>query len=430
MFTAALRTQLPPVHCRVRSIPILMTGPASGVLVRSTRVLPAITDAVPLSFEGSWPEPDPQTPLVVYLTPWVEMLRASGTQSVRTTLAYTSDLSQIAEELCLQLRKQPAYEVFPPNRCRVREEDIGPDTKAELARWPELSEGPWTVLKARLAVLTLLDLHPRNIAAVLRWAAAEKSPATARRYRASIASFCRYLVREHVLASNPADDPIVVIPKQPSQEILPLTLDETTRLLAICSEPDDSQRDPWPELDLAVIVVGLTTGMRVDELVTQRMNKLDLTGDSPYASVRGKGGKVRSIPLVPEAVDVLLPYLADRQARYGPMKPDDLLFVRPGGAPLDTRTLRHRVDRLLVRAGIVRRWQACVHVLRHTFATGVLNSGATIEELRELLGHQTIATTARYVKAMAEGTREAVKSQQVRGVIKAAPRPFRASEGR
>ncbi len=151
------------------------------------------------------------------------------------------------------------------------------------------------------------------------------------------------------------------------------------------------------ERDLAMVQTGLYLGLRVSEMCNLHVEEIDLEGRTCFV-VLGKGGKDRNVPIGVKAHGILVPWLAGRTTGF--------VFPGRGGRRLAVRTAQRRVTALGVAAGLQRRLKC--HTLRHTFATGLLEAGANLSEVQELLGHESLATTERYIHVLPERLRAAV----------------------
>ncbi len=217
--------------------------------------------------------------------------------------------------------------------------------------------------------------------------------ATVARKVASLRSFFRYLLREGIVAHNPAAD--LRLPRR--GKLLPAVLDEgeVTRLL---DTPDPA--DLAGRRDRAILEVLYSTGMRIGELAAANLEDLDLLGEAIKA--KGKGKKERLVPLGAPAVRALEDYLAIRASLAGPKRrthPRALLVSRRGRR-LVQRDIRRVFDKHARAAGL--RANATPHTLRHSFATHMLNRGADLRAVQELLGHASLASTQIYTHVTTE----------------------------
>ena len=198
--------------------------------------------------------------------------------------------------------------------------------------------------------------------------------------------FFRWLVRQRVVPSNPAAD--LELPRRSDDLREPLTLDEVETVLAL---PDLA--DPFGLRDRAVLELFYATGIRRAELVNLSITDIEPGRGTLHVRL-GKGRKDRFVPVGERALAWVAKY--EREAR-------PVLLVDPGerrlflncdGAPLSNDALSWRVRDYFQRAGIEKRG-AC-HLFRHTMATAMLDNGADIRHVQEMLGHTQIATTQRY----------------------------------
>jgi len=219
-----------------------------------------------------------------------------------------------------------------------------------------------------------------------------RSRATIGRKLAAIRSFFRFLVREEVVEDNPAADM-----RSPRKERhLPGVMDEN-QVRVLIEQPDTSTF--LGLRDRAILEVLYSTGVRASELVGANIGDVDLIGE--VIRVRGKRKKERLAPLGSYAVAALRDYLAAR--RLQPRQPffdkRALLLNRFGGR-LSARSLRRTLNKYFRLAGL--RLRVTPHTMRHTFATHLLDHGADLRSVQELLGHQSLQTTQIYTHVSTE----------------------------
>jgi integrase/recombinase XerC len=208
------------------------------------------------------------------------------------------------------------------------------------------------------------------------------------RQLAAVRAFFRYLHREGNASRNPLA--LVSTPKSPRRLPKALTPDET---IALLRAPDPSH--PPGLRDRALLEVLYATGLRVGELVALRMADLDwLAASDGELRVTGKGRRERIVLLTAAARDALQRYLVDGRPRLLRGRGGDAVFVNVRGGTLSDRGVRLIVDRHIRAAARGRRISP--HALRHTFATHLLDGGADLRTVQELLGHATLATTQIY----------------------------------
>jgi integrase/recombinase XerC len=252
-------------------------------------------------------------------------------------------------------------------------------------------------LKSGGASLTPLALDVPLLRSYLASLFGRNEPATIGRKLASIRSFCRFLVRHGVIADSPAR--LVKTPKQKKPLPKPLPIDDVFRL---CDGPrphavDDPVVAAAAARDCALIEMLYGAGLRVSECVGLDMPDVGRDGTGALVRVRhGKGRKDRVVPLGSKAVAALGEYLARRTAlchpRSGAQDPR-ALFLNTRGGRLTARSVARSLARDEIRVGVR---HAGPHALRHSFATHLLDGGADLRSIQELLGHASLSTTQRY----------------------------------
>ncbi len=221
------------------------------------------------------------------------------------------------------------------------------------------------------------------------------SKATAARKLAAVRSFFKYLVRSRLIAASPAEG--IRTPKQDRR--LPRFLDESEveRLMRAPAE----DRDAFPRRDRALLETLYSTGLRVSELVALDIDDIDLRGG--FVRARGKGRKERLVPIGSMARAALEAYLTTERIALTGGRPTEACFVNRDGTRLSARSVRRTLHRYIARVGLPARTSP--HTLRHTFATHLLDRGADLRSVQELLGHESLATTQIYTHVTAERMR-------------------------
>ena len=201
----------------------------------------------------------------------------------------------------------------------------------------------------------------------------------------AIRSFYRYLLREHLIERNPIE--LIVSPKL--ERHLPefLTLDETTRLLRM---PDVST--PLGLRDRAILELFYAAGMRVSELAGLDRRQLDL--ESREIRVTGKGNKERVVIIGQPAARALDAYFREARPRFANRKSGDAVFLNYQGGRLTGRWVQKQLLKYAEAAGLINKVHP--HMLRHTFATHLLDGGADLRVVQDLLGHANLSTTQIY----------------------------------
>ncbi|NIA06045.1 MAG: tyrosine recombinase XerC [Actinobacteria bacterium] len=221
----------------------------------------------------------------------------------------------------------------------------------------------------------LVMLHNRNY-----------SRATTARKLATLRSFYKFLVRRGYLQSSPVA--VIRTPKQ--EKRLPKFL-EAEQIEALFAAPD---RTTLLGLrDWAMLEVMYSTGVRVSELVGLDVTDVDF--DEAILHIRGKGRRERLSPVGQQALEAIRQYLTKRgQPKPGESVDQQALFVNKSGQRLSTRSVRRKLDKYLAQANLDP--SISPHTLRHTFATHMLNRGADLRSVQELLGHRSLSTTQVY----------------------------------
>lgn len=213
------------------------------------------------------------------------------------------------------------------------------------------------------------------------------SKSTIARKLATLRSFYKFLVKRDYLNSNP-----VVSIKTPKQDKkLPKFL-EYEQVLRLLNTPP---ANTWlGARDRAMLEVLYSTGMRVSELVGLNMDDVDFL--SEVIHIRGKGKKERICPIGSSALQSIQNYIEFRNRRMANDSNFDsrVLFANKHGQRLSTRSVRRKMDKYLIEAGLDP--SISPHTLRHSFATHMLNNGADLRSVQELLGHQSLSTTQIY----------------------------------
>jgi len=298
------------------------------------------------------------------LKAFLEHLRLNENASAHTVRAYDSDLTQ--------------YLAFLATHTGTRVSELTPSQLDHLG------------VRAFIA-----ELNKRG-----------KAKSSAARKLSAIRAFGRYLRREEVIDGDPAA--LVGTPRREMRIPNHLAVNEMTTLL---SAPDTSS--PLGRRNQAILELFYASGLRLSELVGLDLDDVNLSGR--VVRVLGKGRKERIVPFNPTAAASLKAWLGDRQqflrsagsdpgrahrrgptpaARLHTRRPRDPLFLNYRGGRLSTRS----VDKLVRKyvAACSTRYGISPHALRHSFATHLLEAGADLRAIQELLGHAQLSTTQRY----------------------------------
>jgi len=207
-------------------------------------------------------------------------------------------------------------------------------------------------------------------------------PATIARKLATLRSFLQFMTQEGWADQNVGR--FVSTPKQEKRLPKSLTVDEAQRLMSQCDTPSGKQT--WRiKRDQAILETLYSTGIRVAELVALRRDDIDLkTG---LVRIQGKGNKERIVPIGERAIGMLKEYLNQVPA-FG-----EHIFYNQKKTPLTTRSV-HRIVKQVMKK--INRPAGSPHTLRHTCATHLLEGGADLRAVQEILGHASLSTTQRY----------------------------------
>jgi integrase/recombinase XerD len=154
--------------------------------------------------------------------------------------------------------------------------------------------------------------------------------------------------------------------------------------------------------------------MRIGEAIALRVNDVEARDHSPRLRVYGKGGRRRVIPVGAEVIEAVDAYLTIRQERLGSYRATDELFVCADGRPFSRGTLDNLVSTWFRRAGVAPPPGTLAHALRHTYATLLVDNGASLPELQRLLGHRDLSTTQVYLGVTGSGLQQTAMSNPAR----------------
>ncbi len=289
------------------------------------------------------------------LTAFLEYLRLNRNASVHTVAAYQGDVSQFLAFLAEQ-QGQPASDLRP-------------------------SDFDLTSVRGFLG-----QLHRQR-----------QARASVARKLSALRAFGRFLRREGMIETDPAG--LAVAPKREQRVPAHLSVDEMSKLLDM---PDVVQ--PLGRRDRAILELFYASGLRLSELVGLAVEDVNLS--SRIVRVMGKGGKERLVPLNTTAAEALRAWLSDRATlclaahpahvapRSSRSAAADALFVNARGSRLTGRSVQRLVAKYV--SGCSTRFGISPHALRHSFATHLLQHGADLRAIQELLGHVRLSTTQRY----------------------------------
>ncbi|ATB48160.1 site-specific tyrosine recombinase XerD [Corallococcus macrosporus] len=272
------------------------------------------------------------------LDAFIAFIRAERGLSGKTVDAYAADINVYFEDL----RSRGVADVT-----QVRQEDVS----------------------AHLAALGKRGLGKRSQA----------------RHLAALRGFHRFLVAERMADKDPTED--LDTPRSARKLPVFLTLDEVEQLLAA---PDE--RTSTGLRDKAMLEVLYATGLRVSELCGLGINDVQLTAG--YLVAKGKGAKERLVPLGRVAIEKVQAYLAESRPAVLGKRKSQALFVTPRGSGFTRQGFWKLLKRYALKAGILK--PLSPHKLRHSFATHLVERGADLRAVQQMLGHADLATTQIY----------------------------------
>lgn len=257
-------------------------------------------------------------------------------------------------------------------------------------------------------------LHPKNIdrLAIRSFLSSlyenAASGATMARKLSTLSSFFRFLCREGVVETNVAK----TVPSPKKENRLPsyLSVDEIFRLLDL---PDGKSLSG--ARDGAILELFYSTGIRISELTGIRMEDLHLP--ERMVKVRGKGKKERLLPMGQKSADALENYIKFRGKRIVKLRPaPEELFLNYRGQGISVRGVRKILEKYIRQNNFT--GKISPHSLRHSFATHMLDAGADLRSIQEMLGHSSLSTTQKYTHLTIDRLAEAYDKAHPRARIK------------
>ena len=208
---------------------------------------------------------------------------------------------------------------------------------------------------------------------------------TMSRKLSTLRSFFKFLEREGLVKSNPA----LLLRSSKQEKLLPKFLTEQEMVRLIESTEIEGEMD---KRDRAILEVLYSAGLRVSELVGLNLEDIDMIGG--VAKVRGKGKKERLVLIGDQASDSIREYLNSRSHR------SNAVFLNKRGGRLTDRSIRNIINKYVLKISL--NCHVSPHTLRHSFATHLLNRGADLRAVQELLGHVNLSTTQIYTHVTTE----------------------------
>ncbi len=309
----------------------------------------------------------------------------------------TKFLTHLARQRNFSQHTIRSYRIDLAQFCRflISPEAIMPDSGHDF------DEANGEMLSARLPAVEPADVRA-FISALM---SAEYSRASIARKLASLRSLYRHLVRTGQITASPAA--VVRAPKQLKK--LPGCLDEAQveALLSAPSAEPAIEKNTLQQMlaarDRAILETIYSSGLRISELIGLNVEDIDL-GDGTLR-IRGKGKKERITPIGSPAAEAIVEYLQLRDEVFPSLRsrddPAGALFVNKLGGRISDRSVRRKLNKYIRRAELA--GKVSPHTLRHSFATHMLNRGADLRSVQELLGHKSISTTQIYTHLTTAG---------------------------
>lgn len=271
----------------------------------------------------------------------------------------------------------------------IEEQNLTFDMSAETSAWQRLVSGEKDIAgRVGPEAITehLISADTEYLRSFLAYLAESNySPATMARKIATLRSFYKWLERQGAIDSNPMV--LIRTPKQKKRLPKAIDVDQVEKLL---SAPND--KTLLGARDRAILETLYSTGIRVSELVSINFDDIDETGQAIV--IRGKGRKERIVPLGTHAMAAIGHYREILKANHILQNNGEPLFINKHNTRLSTRSVRRKVSKYLEKVGLDP--SISPHTLRHSFATHLLDNGADLRSVQELLGHQSLSTTQVY----------------------------------
>lgn len=322
------------------------------------------------------------------VTGFLSNLAVEKTASLHTLRSYQLDLEQFYAWLAGGAAAVPV--VGGRRSGRTRKHSFAAEQSASYppVDLQALSQVTHLTLRSYLAFLQQQEFSRRTIARKL----------------SCLRSFYKYLMKAGLVESNP----VVGVHTPKLEKRLPIFLDEQ-EVGGLLSQPDTST--PLGLRDRALLELLYATGLRVSELVA--LNRGDIDYSDGWVVVLGKGRKERAVPVGSEALAALgkyveqgWPHLRERASAAEQSIPERLqpLFLNKLGGRLSDRSVRRLLDRYIDQLALLR--HISPHKIRHSFATHLLNHGADLRSVQEMLGHASLSTTQIYTHVSTQRLRQ------------------------
>ena len=252
--------------------------------------------------------------------------------------------------------------------------------------------------------IRLLECQREHLLSHLSWRVGQGyNPRSTSRFLSSMRRFYQYCTRENLINADPSS--LIDSPK--IGRALPKTMTEK-EIEALLDAPEDNALG---QRDLAMLELLYACGLRISELVTLEVSQISM--QQGVLRVTGKGNKERLVPIGESAIDAIKDYLTHSRAELLGNKQCNTLFLSRRGKAMTRQTFWHRIKHHATVAGINK--TISPHVLRHAFATHLLNHGADLRSLQMLLGHSDLSTTQIYTYVAQERLKSLHRQHHPRG---------------
>ncbi len=218
------------------------------------------------------------------------------------------------------------------------------------------------------------------------------------RFVSSIKSFSKFLVTEKIISEDPTET--LRTPKQWERLPKALGMDDIKKLLNLDHEPSSFSLQPLFVRDSAMLELLYSSGLRVSEIISIKVNDLNFEGG--FLRVTGKGSKERVVPMNHRAMEKIKKYTQELRPDLLKNRQSPYLFLTNRGMPMT----RQRFWQALKKFGDMVGLELTPHVIRHSFATHLLEGGADLRSVQKMLGHADISTTQIYTKVTVDRIRK------------------------
>lgn len=229
------------------------------------------------------------------------------------------------------------------------------------------------------------------------------SPATISRHIASLKSFCNFLLMEGIIEYNPAEN--ISFPKSLKKLPKALPIEE---MFSLIDYP--KRRDKISLRDKALLEILYGSGLRASELINLKVSDINL--DQGFIKCLGKGSKERIVPIGRSAIEAVKLYLSLSRKRLLKNKQSEILFLDRKGSPLTRQGLWFIIKKYVKKTAV--KSSTSPHTFRHSFATHLLERGADLRSVQEMLGHANISTTQIYTSVSRDRIKKVYKSAHPR----------------